>query len=250
MTDLTLERAPRIPALTLPKAPTIPAARLWPYIGTVLGAVVSIGANVLHSYVPPDQAAADWAPQVGAIVGSIFWPLGLLVALEILTRVEWPDERLWTAVRWGGLVPVAVVAAVVSYRHMSGLLAYWGEDRVTQLIGPLAVDGLMVLASGALLIEPAKRRRASRQRRQVTSPDVAVQVTAEPRPVASRPALERQRRVTPRKGAPGDVVTAELVARRAAGLSRHDAVLEVADLGLLALRSVQRHAAKVWGEAA
>ena len=111
------------------------------------------------------------------------------------------------------------------------------------------MDGLMVLASGALLIEPAKRRRASRQRRQVTSPDVAVQVTAEARPVASRPALERPRHVAPRQAAGGDVV-AELTRRRDAGVSRHDATDEVAALGLLSKRSVQRHAAKVWGEAA
>jgi DNA-binding transcriptional ArsR family regulator len=79
------------------------------------------------------------------------WPFLVLVALEILARIEWPAERRWTAVRWCGLIPVGVVAAIVSYRHLSALLAFYGEDSVTTLIGPLAVDGIMLLASGALL---------------------------------------------------------------------------------------------------
>ena len=40
---------------------------------------------------------------------------------------------------------------MVSYRHLSGLLAFYGEDGITSTVGPLAVDGLMVMATGALL---------------------------------------------------------------------------------------------------
>lgn len=142
--------------------PRLAPSRAWPYVGAVLGAGVSIGANVLHSYVPPDGAPEGWQPHAGAVLGAMFWPLAVLVAVEILTRVDWPDERRWTLLRWGGLAPVALAAAIVSYRHMSGLLAFWGEDAVTVIVGPLAVDGLMVLASGALLVEPSRRRRAVR----------------------------------------------------------------------------------------
>jgi len=82
---------------------------------------------------------------------SVVWPVAVLVALEIMARVEWPDGRRWLAVRWLGLTPVGVVAAVVSYRHLSALLGWYGEDGITTTIGPLAIDGLMLLASGALL---------------------------------------------------------------------------------------------------
>jgi hypothetical protein len=40
-----------------------------------------------------------------------------------------PDRRPSTATR------------MVSYRHLSGLLAFYGEDPLTVLIGPLAADG-------------------------------------------------------------------------------------------------------------
>ena len=56
-----------------------------------------------------------------------------------------------TSAAWAVMLPVASVAAIVSYRHLSGLLAFYGEDTITATIGPLAVDGLMVMATGALL---------------------------------------------------------------------------------------------------
>ena len=125
--------------------------RGWAYFGAVLGGAVSIAANVAHSYVPPTGTTGDWSPQPGAVVGAIFWPLALFVAVEILTRVQWPTGHIWTLARYAGLLPVALVAAVVSYRHLSGLLAYYGEDPLTVAIGPIAVDGLMVMATSALL---------------------------------------------------------------------------------------------------
>jgi hypothetical protein len=125
--------------------------RRWAYVGGLLGGAVSIAANVAHSYVPPTDAPAGWHPHAGAVVGAVFWPVALFVAIEILARVAWPDGRRWVVLRFGGLLPVAAVAAVVSYRHLSGLLTFYGEDGLTVLIGPLAVDGLMVMATGALI---------------------------------------------------------------------------------------------------
>jgi hypothetical protein len=127
------------------------SGRGWAYAGAALGSTVSIAANVAHSYVPPAGAPLLWHPYVGAVIGAVFWPVALLVAVEIMARVPWPDGWRWVAVRYLGLLPVAVVAAVVSYRHMSGLLVFYQEDPLTARIGPLAVDGLMVMAAGALL---------------------------------------------------------------------------------------------------
>jgi hypothetical protein len=98
--------------------------RRWAYVGGLLGGAVSIAANVAHSYVPPTDATAGWHPHAGAVVGAVFWPVALFVAIEILARVAWPDGRRWVVLRFGGLLPVAAVAAVVSYRHLSGLLTF------------------------------------------------------------------------------------------------------------------------------
>ena len=127
------------------------SGRRWAYLGTALGGIVSIAANIAHSYVPPHGVTAEWSPRAGAVVGAVFWPVALFVATEILTRVAWPTGGRWQLVKWLGMLPVAAVAALVSYRHLSGLLAFYGEEPVVCVLGPLAVDGLMVMATGAIL---------------------------------------------------------------------------------------------------
>ena len=129
--------------------------RGWAYGGVVLGGAVSVAANVAHSYVPPDGASSGWEPMPGAVLGAVFWPVALFVAIEILARTGWPDGLPWRIVRLGGLLPVAVVAAVVSYRHLSGLIRFYGEDGLTATVGPLAVDGLMIVASAAIIASSA-----------------------------------------------------------------------------------------------
>jgi hypothetical protein len=123
----------------------------WARAGFITGVVVSIAANVARIYVPPEKAPSDWSPPPGAIVAAAFWPIALLISIEIISRVKWPDGLGWQLIRYGGLTAVAAIAAVISYRHMSGLLRAYGEEGIGATIGPLAVDGLMVVSSGALL---------------------------------------------------------------------------------------------------
>ena len=105
------------------------SGRGWAYAGAILGGAVSIAANVAHSYVPPAGtprwtgrrsrrgASARCSGRSRCSWRSRSWP-----------GIAWPTGRRWVAVRFLGLLPVALVAAVVSYRHLSGLLAFYGED--------------------------------------------------------------------------------------------------------------------------
>ncbi len=134
----------------------------WAVAGIVAGAGVSIAANVGHSYIPPDVlppgvTAQEWSPPLGGVFLAVWWPIALFIALEVLASRQWPPGRLWWAVRLVLTGPVAAVAAVVSYHHLSGLLAYWGEDGFTVRFGPVAIDGLMGLCSALLFMarEPA-----------------------------------------------------------------------------------------------
>jgi len=108
-------------------------------------------AGVLRPGVGERQQAGQWRPAAGAQLFAAFFPAALLVTVEVLARVSWPSGWAWTLARFGGAGLVALVAAVVSYLHLSGLLAAYGEDRLTTWIGPLAVDGLMVVCGFALL---------------------------------------------------------------------------------------------------
>ncbi len=134
--------------------------RFWAYAGTILGGVVSVAANVAHSFIVPAGAPQGWHPEPGAVVGAMAWPFFLFVAVEILARYAFPQGFWWAVLRFCGLIPVALVAAFVSYRHLSGLLTHYGEDPLVSLVGPLAVDGLMVMATGALLATNVLKRRA------------------------------------------------------------------------------------------
>jgi hypothetical protein len=218
------------------------SGRGWAYVGAILGGTVSIAANVAHSYVPPTGAAADWSPQVGAVAGAIFWPIALFVVTEMLARVAWPDGWRWILARFAGLLPVALVAAFVSYRHLSGLLAFYGEDKLTTMFGPLAVDGLMVMATAALLATAARVHAASPVVETVTeaapTPVVepaapVVEVTPDPVPVVKKPATKR---VTPRP------VSAEKVAKVAARMPGAT-VAEIAAKAEVSVSTARRHLA-------
>jgi hypothetical protein len=113
------------------------------WLSFTLGIAVSIAGNIGH-------AASD-GMKPGEWAGAAFWPLALMLTIEILTRVRWQPGKRWTAARIAGLVLVAAVAAVLSYRHLAGLMTYWGEDKLNAHLGPLAVDGLMLVAATALL---------------------------------------------------------------------------------------------------
>jgi hypothetical protein len=158
----------------------------------VLGAVMSVAANVVRATYHPTFAVASgpdvgrhvaWSPTPGAMVAAAFWPLALLLAAELVTRVRWPEGLGYALVRYAGLGLVAVGAGVISYRHLAELLSIWGYDVVSAHIGPLVIDGLMLVAGLAVLAVEQTRRetqhvasaRATRQaRRGDMSPAVVV----------------------------------------------------------------------------
>ncbi|GAA2587649.1 hypothetical protein GCM10010399_17060 [Dactylosporangium fulvum] len=170
-----------------------PHGRIWAYIGTLVGGLASLAANIAHCYVPPTDAPAGWSPEVGAVISAMFWPVALFIAVEILARTPWPTGGWWLLARFGGLLPVALVAAVVSYRHLSSLLRHYGEDPLTTVAGPAAVDGLMVMAAAALLASGARRQPKPIEPPAPTStapePMPATEIPVEPLPRAINGAI-------------------------------------------------------------
>lgn len=123
----------------------------WAQGSLVAGIGISIYGNVQHTVLAPKHHG------VGAVLFAMCWPVLLFLSIELMAKARWPHGNLWALARFGGLGVVALVGAVASYDHLLALLAYYSEDALVAHIGPLAPDGLMVMATTALLGMSRKR---------------------------------------------------------------------------------------------
>ena len=105
----------------------------------LLGVAASVVANVLHALDNPiSQAIAAWPP------------LALLLTVELISRVP-VHRRSLAAARLLATATIAGIAAWVSYWHMAGVAARYGETGASPYLLPLSVDGLIVVASICLV---------------------------------------------------------------------------------------------------
>ncbi|MEV7331400.1 DUF2637 domain-containing protein [Micromonospora sp. NPDC093244] len=112
-----------------------------------LGVAASIAANVLHAQ-----------PNLISQVIAAWPPLALLLTVELISRVP-ADRRGLAAARLIAAAVIAGIAAWVSYWHMVGVAARYGEtDAAASYLLPISVDGLVVVASISL-VEIAGRIR-------------------------------------------------------------------------------------------
>lgn len=122
------------------------SGRKWSRFALGFGAVMSILGNETHTVLTPGHVGIVIRVALAAI-----WPVALFVAVEVLVRVNWRAQFIDYAGRFVMMFPVTIVAAVVSYQHLHALMELAGEDGVSALIGPVAIDGLMVGGTVALL---------------------------------------------------------------------------------------------------
>lgn len=142
-----------------------------------LGVAASIAANVLHA-----------RPNLISQVIAAWPPLALLLTVELISRVP-ADRRGLAAARLIAAAVIAGIAAWVSYWHMVGVAARYGEtDAAASYLLPISVDGLVVVASISL-VEIAGRIRTP-SFRPVDGRQNATAPTETPSPPAEPPSLE------------------------------------------------------------
>ena len=112
-----------------------------------LGIAASLAGNVLHAADNPvSKAISAWSP------------LALLLTVELISRV--PASRgVKSVARLGATAVIAGIAAWVSYWHMAGVAARYGETGASPYLLPVSVDGLIVVSS-VCLVEIGGRIRA------------------------------------------------------------------------------------------
>jgi hypothetical protein len=99
------------------------------------GLAASILANILHAQRNP----------VSMIIAGVT-PVCLFLALALVTRLPVQRSALARG-RWVATIGIAGIAAYVSYWHMVGVALKYGEPPVAAYLLPLAIDGLIVVAT-------------------------------------------------------------------------------------------------------
>lgn len=114
--------------------------RRYAQVGVVFGLGVSTWANV----------AQAWGHGWGARLMAAVWPTIVYLAIEVLARTVWTGRVARVTARVSAAI-VGLVAAYLSYQHLSALLASYGEPAWSARLGPLGIDGLMAVCAAALL---------------------------------------------------------------------------------------------------
>lgn len=122
------------------------SGKRWARSGLGLGAGLSVIGNVAHAVLLISPVSL-WL----RIPFAVVWPVALFVGIEVLVRIDWRQKFIDYAGRFLLVGPVSVVAAVVSYLHLHSLMVLASEDTFSAIIGPAAVDGLMIGCTVALL---------------------------------------------------------------------------------------------------
>jgi hypothetical protein len=182
-----------------------------------LGVAASVAANILHAEQNPiAQTIAAWPP------------LALLLAIELISRVP-VHRRSLAGVRLFATGAIAGIAAWVSYWHMAGVAARYGESGAAPYLLPLSVDGLVVVASVSLVELAGRIREAEAERAAAAAQvaDGAVVVHADrPEPVSAPAApapsarLVEAKPVSLRSGGGASPIGSTFAERLAAGRAR------------------------------
>lgn len=153
-----------------------------------LGVATSVTANVLHARPNPvSQAIAAWPP------------LALMLTVELISRIP-VDRRLLATVRLIATAIIAGIAAWVSYWHMAGVAARYGEVGAAPYLIPVSVDGLVVVASVCLVELSARVRDTAATADTVADiePDAKADTSTPRRPVRERDTAKAVARIRAR----------------------------------------------------
>jgi len=149
--------------------------KLWTagiaYVSLLVGAGLSVAGNLADTY-RTRGADIDNLDKVMAAG----WPILVLLAIEMFVSPRWSPARMFQAWRWIGCLAVGGMAMVVSWTHLHDLMASRGQLYIVSVLGPLAIDGMAIMATGLILSTRVRGHAPDtdiRQRVAMTAPDVA-----------------------------------------------------------------------------
>lgn len=127
----------------------------------IVASTVLVGGIIVSLWFNLKAISLEPNAETGAYVSGLLWPLGLLLAIELLIHTPWRKGWADSMTIIGVLVLVAGVAAWISYGHGVHVLDHWGYDTIGQHVGPLVPDAAMAMATLALQRVGQARRLAT-----------------------------------------------------------------------------------------
>ncbi len=126
------------------------------YVALLAGAGLSVAGNVADTY--RTRAGATDALDV-ILAGA--WPVLVLLTIELFVSRRWSPERGFQILRWLGCLAIGSMAMMVSWVHLHDLLSSRGQILPVATGGPLAIDGMAIMATGLLLSTRGLARMAT-----------------------------------------------------------------------------------------
>jgi hypothetical protein len=135
-------------------------SKLWAgaiaYVALLVGASLSVAGNVADTY----RTRGDATDALDVILAGA-WPVLVLLTIELFVSRRWSPERGFQVLRWAGCLAIGSMAMMVSWVHLHDLLDSRGQILPVATGGPLAIDGMAIMATGLLLSTRGLRRLAT-----------------------------------------------------------------------------------------
>ncbi len=162
----------------------------WARAAVAVGAVLSVAGNATETVLTDSPVHLAIR-----IVIATFLPVIVFIAVEVFVRVAWRTMWLDRFGRGVLLLFPALGAAYVSFGHLYSLSRLSGSDEIAASANALAIDGLMIGGTVALLAIRAARLAETEQPR-LLAPEEA----AEPTPTDLAEITEKFTRATTGNG--------------------------------------------------
>lgn len=116
------------------------------YVSLLTGSGLSVAGNVADTFRTRGEATDGLD-----IILAGAWPILVILTIEMFVSRRWAPSRGFQALRWFGCLAIGNLAMLVSWLHLHDLMASRGQLPLVAMAGPLAIDGMAIMATGLIL---------------------------------------------------------------------------------------------------
>lgn len=116
------------------------------YVSLLTGSGLSVAGNVADTFRTRGPATDGLD-----IILAGAWPILVILTIEMFVSRRWSPTAGFQLLRWFGCLAIGNLAMLVSWLHLHDLMASRGQLPLVAMAGPLAIDGMAIMATGLIL---------------------------------------------------------------------------------------------------